>query len=530
MTARQSSLPERPSLEQLKRQAKDLLRAARAHERGALARFRALPQFAALSDDRLADTPLALHDAQSVIARELGFDSWSALRAAVEERTLSLEAATTEFVEAATSGRPERAARLLELHPEIPRVDFHAALLTGSAERVEAQLGRDPSLATRAGGARGWQPLHYVCYGSLAARTPAGEAGLVAIARRLIALGADPNLRFPWRHHEVFRPVLYGAVCTVRSLPLARVLLEAGADPNDGVTMALAAAGGDLPALDLLAEFGVDANGPWATDGSAALYAILHWSHTDAGARWLVEHGADPNAVFASNGETPLHAVAAAWDAELGGLLIEHGADVTARRSDGRTAHAIAVANGNDEMAKLLLAHGSPDDVPEVDRLVAACSRGDLVAAQAMLASSPALRDEIAPEHYDALYRAAEQNDTAALEAMLACGFDPDRGDESMGMNALHKAAMAGWPDAVRVLLAHGASVTARDREFHATALVAAAEGSTHAAPGRDHAAVGRLLITAGSPTDWESNAEPADRLLDVLQAWRRDAAGGGVA
>ncbi|HEU4988567.1 MAG TPA: ankyrin repeat domain-containing protein [Gemmatimonadaceae bacterium] len=522
MTARQHSLPERPNLEQLKRQAKDLLRAARAHDRAALARFRVLPNFTALSDDRLAATPLALHDAQSVVARELGFDSWNALRESVEEATLTFGAAVTEFVDAATSGRPDRAARLLELHPGMASADFHAALLLGDSARVEEWLRRDPSRAIKPGGVRGWQPLHYLCHSVVGARTPEGEAGLATIARRLIALGADPNLRFPWLHHDVARPVLWGAVCHVRSLALARALLEGGADPNDGVTLTIAASGGDIPALDLLYEFGANANGVWLTDGSTALYAILHWSQTPAGAFWFLEHGADANAVFAPNGETPLHAAAAGWGTDLVSALLAHGADVSIRRADGRTAYALAIANGNDAVAELLLAHGSPADVPEVDRLVGACSRGDVAAARAMLASTPALRDEIAIEHYDALYRAAEQNDVAALEAMLACGFDPDRGDAAMGMNALHKAAMAGWPDAVRVLLAHGASVTARDREFHATALVAAAEGSTHAAPGRDHAAVGRLLIAAGSPTDWEAGAQPAGHVLDVLERWLR--------
>src|SRR5437762_8913506 len=68
---------------------------------------------------------------------------------------------------------------------------------------------------------------------------------------------------------------------------------------------------------------------------------------------------------------------------------------------------------------------------------------------------------------YTTLFRsAAERNDVGALEAMLACGFDPNRPDAGIGKTALHSAAMEGWPDAVRVLLAHGASVHVRDREF----------------------------------------------------------------
>ena len=75
-----TQLPERPNLEQLKRQAKDLLRSAREGNSEAFARFRILPAFSQSTGEQLARAPLALHDAQSVIAREHGFDSWNALR------------------------------------------------------------------------------------------------------------------------------------------------------------------------------------------------------------------------------------------------------------------------------------------------------------------------------------------------------------------------------------------------------------------------------------------------------------------
>src|SRR5690348_12654318 len=122
MAARQ--LPDRPNLEQLKRQAKDLPHAARAKESAALARFRILPAFADKRDADPALTTLALHDAQSVIAREHGFDSWTALRERVEELTLDFAGALDRFVEAATDGRPDRAERLLAQHPAIARASF----------------------------------------------------------------------------------------------------------------------------------------------------------------------------------------------------------------------------------------------------------------------------------------------------------------------------------------------------------------------------------------------------------------------
>ena len=474
-----------------------------------------------MTDAELAAAPVALHDAQSVIAREHGFDSWNSLRDRVEDLTLAFDAAIDQFVEAATGERGDRAERLLALHPGIARANLHTALVLGDAGTVAARLARDPSLATANGGPRGWMPLHYVCYSSVGARTPEREAGLVAIAQQLISMGADPNLRFPWVHHDVHRPVLWGAVAVVRSLPLAKALLEAGATPNDGVTLTIAASGGNIAALDLLLEHGADVNHPWATDGSAPLYAILHWSRTVDGVRWLLEHGANPDPVFAPTGETPIHVAAAKWDASLAADLAARGADISRPRSDGRTPFAIAELNGNRAVAEWLLAHGTSGELTSVDRLVAACSRGDRATAEALLRDQPDLRRRLTAEHYAAFYKAAEANDTQALEVMLECGFDPNRGDESIGRTALHAAAMEGWPEAVRVLLAHGASVTARDREFKAQPLVWAAEGSRMQRPGRDHTSVGRQLIAAGSPIDWEGGQEPAEAIADIVASWR---------
>ncbi|HEV2180648.1 MAG TPA: ankyrin repeat domain-containing protein, partial [Gemmatimonadaceae bacterium] len=320
-------LPERPNLEQLKRQAKDLLRAAKARDAAALARLRALPAFAQQRDDAALAASVALHDAQSVIAREHGIPSWAGLVARVEELTLQLGNAVAQFIEAATEARPDRAARLLALHPAIAQATFHTALILGDAERVDRSLTERPALATEPGGPRHWPPLLYVCHTALGFGPPSRPGGLVAIARRLLELGVDPNSRFPWLHHGVQRAVLWSAVCVAHLLPLAEVLLEAGANPNDGVTLTIAASGGDVEALDLLLAHGADVNQPWATDGSATLYAILTWGDASDGARWLLAHGADPDPVFAPNGETPLHVVARRGSVDLAAELVRRGAD-----------------------------------------------------------------------------------------------------------------------------------------------------------------------------------------------------------
>ena len=519
-------LPERPDLEQLKRQAKDLLQAARNRDAAALARFRILPAFARIPDADLARAPLALHDAQSVVAREHGLDSWNALRERVEERTLAFGAAVEQFVEAATGGRRDRAERLLALHPGIARATFHTALLLGDAGQVERRVAAEPALATAAGGPRGWEPLHYVCHSALGGSAPR-EAGLAAVAALLIGRGADPNLRFPWLHHGVRRPVLWGAVCEVRSLALAEALLDAGADPSDGVTLPLAAAAAISPRSICCSRAA-----PTSTIRGRPMAARRSTRSSTGPARptgvyWLLEHGADPDPVFDANGETPLHVVAADWNVDLA----ESGWSAGAPTSRGRAPTAVRRMPSPCCTTIAPSPTGWPRtagraNLSDVDRLVAACSRGDRAAALAMLARHPELAPRSAPS---TMPRSIARRNATMPRRSRRCspaGSIPNRPDESIGKTALHVAAMEGWPGAARVLLDHGASVDIRDREFHGQPLIWAAEGSRGAREGRDHAAVGRMLLEAGSPVAWASGAEPSEGIIDIVNAWRGIRAG----
>ena len=76
-----SRLPARPSLEQLQKQAKELLRRHRSGESAAVERFRAASP---RSVDPVEPHEAALADAQFVIAREYGFEIWARLKHHIE--------------------------------------------------------------------------------------------------------------------------------------------------------------------------------------------------------------------------------------------------------------------------------------------------------------------------------------------------------------------------------------------------------------------------------------------------------------
>src|SRR6516164_9675305 len=96
------SLPTHPDLDQLRRQAKELLRAGQSGDADAIARIRAV-----------SDT-LTLAAAQRALAREYGFASWPRLKDEVDARTLDLSENADEFIQASISGNTRRAAHMLE--------------------------------------------------------------------------------------------------------------------------------------------------------------------------------------------------------------------------------------------------------------------------------------------------------------------------------------------------------------------------------------------------------------------------------
>lgn len=138
-------LPERASLENLRKQAKRFLKDLRAGNAKAISRLNSLlpclSQEAANATDATATT---LSEAQLVIAREYGFPSWPALKAAVEARCQDLSAATADPGEQGSTvidtdliEVPLLPLRDLVVFPNLP-LDSQMPLLVGRAKSLSA--------------------------------------------------------------------------------------------------------------------------------------------------------------------------------------------------------------------------------------------------------------------------------------------------------------------------------------------------------------------------------------------------------
>jgi ankyrin repeat protein len=382
------------------------------------------------------------------------------------------------FLQAIAAGDMERARELAD--PDLAAASLHAAAALGDLDAVEHHLADGAQPDAMAGDPPA-TPLLWLCY------SPFGDE---ATARALLDAGADPNTRDGGPYNL---PALY-AVTGHRNAPqLARLLLEAGADPTDGESAFHAAERFHVEALELLLEHGVDLNhnGDW---GNTPLYFQLrYWDvardeRVEMGVRWLLDHGADPNVLCGDERESSLHvAVRRGQAPEIVRLLIEHGADVHARRADGRTAWLLAVRNGFGELAELL--DDAREELSPADELLAVCGRGDVEEARRL--AMPVDDHRMLPE-------AASRGRLDVVRACLAAGFPVDTPDE-YGATALHHAAIRGDAAAVHELLARGAVTGIEDTEHHSTPLGWAEFGrDQRIAPDGDYEASIRALATAG--------------------------------
>jgi ankyrin repeat protein len=509
-----STLPSNPNLDQLRHQARDLLRAARVGDREASERIQS------------HSGRVTLAAAQLAIAREYGLPSWPALKAEVEARARTLTEAVDAFLTFSVNGRIGRAGQLLGQHPEIEGHDVRTAIALGDAARVKAELARDPALVKRRDPRNQWTALHLAC----ASRwhvDPARAEGLAVIVEMLLGAGAEldrtPTTESQWRP---LRCAIASAGSGRGNEPIVRLLLERGAEVADhDLYLGGFTTGGEQWCVRLLIEHTPDVR----AIAEQALAAPI--SADDAGGvRLLLEAGADPSRYRDDDGK-PAAAILAAIDAgcslELIDLLLAHGADPNQAGDDGRSPFAHATAHGRSDLVQLLKRHGARDDATPLDHLRYVCLRGDRAQASQQLGQDPGLRAELAATDGSALILAAETGNGNAIELLVDAGFPVGAKGGPNGATPLHVAAYVGSTDAVTRLLAADAPIDALDSTWHSTPLVWALVGSGERPaihPNPDWVETVRLLLDAGSATsqinlDTEDPIQPSQEVVELLRA-----------
>jgi hypothetical protein len=172
------------------------------------------------------------------------------------------------FVEAATvDGRESRARELLAERPELAAAGLDSALVLGDVARVAEALREDPGLVARPVGVREWAPLLYPCHSAFAG---ARRERIRETARLLLNAGADPNATAPspdWPG-STWTP-LYGAAGRLHDPELTRMLLAAGANPDDNESLYHSTETPDHSCLRLLLEAGATVAGSNALPAAA---------------------------------------------------------------------------------------------------------------------------------------------------------------------------------------------------------------------------------------------------------------------
>jgi len=481
-------LPARPDLEQLRKQAKDLLKSHKSGNPEAIHRFREHhPDFHAAPDHTLHAAPVSLADAQLVLAREHGFASWAKLKEHVESILLDTRDPLELFQHAFHADDASLFARLLERYP-------------GVRAQINAPIGPFDSPAI----------------------THAKSREMLDV---LLAAGADINARSRW---------WAGGFGLLHNAPpeLAAYAIERGAvvDVHAAARLGLMDRLRDLVVADpkQVHSRGGDGQTP------------LHFARNVEVAAFLHDHGSDIDARDVDHESTP-----AQWmlgeRQDVARFLVERGCwtdlllatavgdldrvrrhldtdpacihlrvdDEHFPKGDPRSggtiyqwtlgwhlsAHDVARKFGHAEVLHLLLER-SPAEL----RLLSAVLAGDAPAVHAILAEQPDLMARLSVATQSQLAHAARNNNVAAVRRMLQAGWPVDARGQHQG-TALHWAAFHGNREMVEAILPYNPPLDLPDADHRAPPIGWATFGSEHGCHREtgDYVGVVRALIRAGA-------------------------------
>ena len=329
------------------------------------------------------------------------------------------------------------------------------AVKAGNLAAVRALVKSGSEVNARSGD--GSSPLLWAAHGSN-----------VEIARALVAGGATVDAANDYG----ITPLLQAS--RTGDAPMIEVLLQAGANPAlahpEGETPLMAAArSGSMPAVRLLLARGANVNAAESFQKTTALMWAAAEGHAEV-VSLLLEAGADPNvqarvtsltdrhnADHPTGGFTALMLAARNGDEKTVRRLVAGGANVNLTNGDDASAAMIAIYNDRFDVAATLLELGS--DANDGSLYVAVEMRD---ATTDQFAFDGSRRRPNHPNTRTALdlmqlllERGADPNKTFAGQFHSTSMPNSDRFDNT----PFYRAAIAADVEALKVMVAHGASV-----------------------------------------------------------------------
>ncbi|VVJ19892.1 Uncharacterised protein [Amycolatopsis camponoti] len=420
------TLPAEPSLDQLRKRAKDLARAE----------------------------GVKLSEAQFRIARDHGFPSWPKLQAYVRRVTEHGETLQHPYHQDVHYYAERALGLLASAEDDTPGAQE-------PFERWGQPLNRDGALVVvaREHGFVSWRTLRDHVKSLVDSGEPFARAYRAVEARDPEALkrllGEFPGLVTARGTNGNDLLGMAGATCDER---LSKILLDHGADPArgnvHGWTPLHQAAYSNLPLLlDLLLDAGAPVDVSARGDGGTPLVVALFWGHREAAEKLALHSRAPGN----------LRVAAGLGDADLLDELLRPGHPAAGAHRGFYRPHSGFPAW-----------HPADDPVEAKNEALSWAARNDRTRALRTLVERGAAVDADVYRG-TALTWAAATGRGAAIRTLLDLGADvnhlgtfggPNHGE---GVTALHLAAQSGHLEAVRVLVENGADLEARDALFGST-------------------------------------------------------------
>jgi ankyrin repeat protein len=482
----ETELPARPNLEQYKKQAKELVRDCERSVADALGRIkRNHPRFHSQPESQVKDGRFALSDAQLVIAREHGFESWPKFSKHIAmilliQAVSDLPDPVSAFIEVAcvprhsghASGTLEHAEMILERYPQVAKSNIHTASILADEAGVREFLTRNRKEATAKGGPHEWDALTHLCFSRYLRMDKSRSEAFVRTARALLEAGASANTGW---YETIDQPdprpclesAIYGAAGVAHHAELTRLLLDYGADPNDGETPYHVPEGYDNATMKVLIESGKlnEVSLSWM------LLRKTDW-HDGEGIRMLLESGVNPNVMTKFGDNALQHAIRRDNNLELVQLFLDHGADPSLETMrENISATAMAAHKGRGDVLRLLKQRGIALNLEGPVRLIAACAEGEREAVRSLASQQPQWVELALSFGGTLMSGFAGNGNVEGIQCLLDLGVGVDALDQqgdgtfdvAKNSTALHVAAWRARPGVVKELIAREAAVNALD-------------------------------------------------------------------